>query len=690
MPRSSTCFSMPGCASWLLAAPQMIFARQHLEHLVADRTAHRARGVDVDLARDELVGRGDGLDLRVLRADRLHRGGVDVGDDDGRAVLDQVAHEVAPDLADAGDADGAAGEGGLAPDLLGGGAHALERAVRREHRAVARAAVRDGAAGDEVALARDVVHVLAERADVARGEVAPVERLDEAAVGAQQGLGLQLGRVTDDDGLAATEVEAGERVLVGHAAREVEHVDDRVVGAGVGVEPRPAEGRAQRRGVDRDDGPAGRSRGRCRRRPARARLPSSKTSTPELCAPDMLVILFWWVRPRGVRTWSERSRGGDRRHVQRSRRRDSPRTASAPGRRGSRSRAASRRRACRRRSPSATPPSTSRERGPRQVGRVRRVERARARPWRGRRPGSGRAARAASRARRWPAPPARRRPRRSVVPSVAARSAAAPSSRRSSSVGPAASAGWKSKNRRALTKPTSHSPSRRTRCGSQVAIDPRPSVGSGSSRVSSTWVPCSRSASDSARVTRNPAGVRRPARVVGVSKSPHVLVATSQRPSLRTRWVAWSPKTPGRSGRRKNRSAECSTSSASGSSRHTLVCAVSKNPGPAEVAVSHRAPPSRSGRPSSSVTNRTSRSPSWPNAAGDAAAVGELDRRARQRRLVAGVEPLAQVVPGAGDPRARLAGPGRHVRPGQAQAEAGRFARRGGSAGSGARVPAPR
>ena len=118
---------------------------------------------------------------------------------------------------------------------------------------------------------------------------------------------------------------------------------------------------------------------------------------------------------------------------------------------------------------------------------------------------------------------------------------------------------------------------------------------------------------DSARVTRNPAGVRRPARVVGASKSPHVLVATSQPPSVRTRWVAWSPKTPGRSGLRKNRSAECVTSRASGSKRQTLVWAVSKNPGPADVAVSHSAPSSRTGRPSSPVTKRVSRRPSWPN-----------------------------------------------------------------------------
>ena len=85
-----------------------------------------------------------------------------------------MPHQVAADLADAGDADGAAGQGRLAPDGLGRGAHALEHAVRREHRRVARAAVGDGAAGDEVALAGDDVHVLGVGADVAGGEVAAV------------------------------------------------------------------------------------------------------------------------------------------------------------------------------------------------------------------------------------------------------------------------------------------------------------------------------------------------------------------------------------------------------------------------------------------------------------------------------------------------------------------------------------
>jgi valine dehydrogenase (NAD+) len=44
---------------------------QRVEHLVADRAAHGARGVDVDLARDELLGGGDRGDLRELLAEPL-------------------------------------------------------------------------------------------------------------------------------------------------------------------------------------------------------------------------------------------------------------------------------------------------------------------------------------------------------------------------------------------------------------------------------------------------------------------------------------------------------------------------------------------------------------------------------------------------------------------------------------------
>ena len=63
------------------------------------------------------------------------------------------------------------------------------------------------------------------------------------------------GRVADDDRLAAAVVQAGQRVLVGHGAGQVEHVGQGRVLARVGVEPGSAQRRAERGGVDGDDGP---------------------------------------------------------------------------------------------------------------------------------------------------------------------------------------------------------------------------------------------------------------------------------------------------------------------------------------------------------------------------------------------------------------------------------------------------
>ena len=96
--------------------------------------------------------------------------------------------------------------------------------------------------------------------------------------------------------------------------------------------------------------------------------------------------------------------------------------------------------------------------------------------------------------------------------------------------GPPARAGWNLKNRLALTKPTCHRSSMRTRCGSQTPTDRSPSVGSRSGRVSRTCRPVSRSASDSASVTATDASRR--FRPVCPSKSPQVLVATSHRAAV--------------------------------------------------------------------------------------------------------------------------------------------------------------
>jgi hypothetical protein len=60
--------------------------------------------------------------------------------------------------------------------------------------------------------------------------------------------------VADDDGLAPAEIEARGRSLVRHALGQSEDVDERVVFGLVREEPGAAQGRAQCRGVDRDDG----------------------------------------------------------------------------------------------------------------------------------------------------------------------------------------------------------------------------------------------------------------------------------------------------------------------------------------------------------------------------------------------------------------------------------------------------
>ncbi len=176
-----------------------------------------------------------------------------VGDDDLGAVVVQVLHEVVPDLADTGDTDPPPAQGGVAPRHLRRGAHALEDAVRREHAGVAGAAVLKRAPGDVVALPGDDVHVLAEGAHVAGGQVAPVQRLHEPAVGPQQRLGLVCAWVADDDGLPAAEVKARQRGLVGHALRQVQHVTDGLGLVRVGVVTGAAKAGPQRCGIDRDD-----------------------------------------------------------------------------------------------------------------------------------------------------------------------------------------------------------------------------------------------------------------------------------------------------------------------------------------------------------------------------------------------------------------------------------------------------
>ena len=185
----------------------------------------------------------------------LHGIGVDVGDDHLGAVLEEVVGEPPAHLADAGDGDPAPGQGRLAPHVLGRRAHALEDAVGGEHRGVAGTAALGRAAGGPAGGLADDVHVGDVGADVAGGDVAAAERLDEAAVGAQQLGRLVAPRVADDDRLAAAVVEAGDGVLARHRPRQAQHVGQGLVGGGVGVEAGAAQARPECGVVQGDDRP---------------------------------------------------------------------------------------------------------------------------------------------------------------------------------------------------------------------------------------------------------------------------------------------------------------------------------------------------------------------------------------------------------------------------------------------------
>src|SRR6185437_1040830 len=68
-----------------------------------------------------------------------------------------------------------------------------------------------------------------------------------------QRFGLVSDWITEDDGLAAAVIQTGQRILVRHRCRQMQHVQEGVVLAGIRVEPGPAERGPQRGGVDRDD-----------------------------------------------------------------------------------------------------------------------------------------------------------------------------------------------------------------------------------------------------------------------------------------------------------------------------------------------------------------------------------------------------------------------------------------------------
>ena len=179
---------------------------------------------------------------------------VDVGDEDLGVFLAQQLDELHADVPHALHGVAVLADFLVAELTLQTGADALERAEGGERRGIARAAVDLVHADGVVGFLEDVFHVVDVDTDVFGRDVAAVQRIDETAHGAEQRFGLVLARVADDDGLAAAQVQAGNRRLVGHAARQAQNVVEGILLGGVGPHAHATQGRSERGVVNGDDG----------------------------------------------------------------------------------------------------------------------------------------------------------------------------------------------------------------------------------------------------------------------------------------------------------------------------------------------------------------------------------------------------------------------------------------------------
>src|SRR5205814_5286481 len=132
-----------------------------------------------------------------------------------------------------------------------------EDAVRRDRRRVAGPA---GQPADVIRFHVDVVHVGRTRADVLRRDVAAAEALDEAPMRAEDHFAKRRFVVADDDRLTAAEIQTGDGVLVGHATRETQRVDDRLFVRAVAPEARSAERGTEDGAMNGDDAAVSRRR----------------------------------------------------------------------------------------------------------------------------------------------------------------------------------------------------------------------------------------------------------------------------------------------------------------------------------------------------------------------------------------------------------------------------------------------
>ena len=101
--------------------------------------------------------------------------------------------------------------------------------------------------------APDELHVRGAGPHVFRRDVAAGQGFHMPSVRAEDRLPVVRVRIADDDALPAPEIQPGDGGLVGHAARQPEHVDQRFEIVLVAPHPSPAQGGAEHRVVDGDD-----------------------------------------------------------------------------------------------------------------------------------------------------------------------------------------------------------------------------------------------------------------------------------------------------------------------------------------------------------------------------------------------------------------------------------------------------
>ncbi len=232
------------------------------------RPAQRTRGVEVAHHRMGALGRHHGRTGAL--GDRGGGGRPDVGHRQPGTIGMEVVGQRTAHLSHPVDADVASLQRRAAPEPLGDRLHGPQHPEGGRRRGVPGAAevLADPAdvGGDRV----DQIHVGLGGADVLGRDVAPRETVDEAGVGAHQGIAPEPGRIADDHRLAATLVGAGGRVLVRHPLRQAAHVDEGGLLIGKGVEARATEPGSEHGGVHGHDRPQARCRRRARRPPARS------------------------------------------------------------------------------------------------------------------------------------------------------------------------------------------------------------------------------------------------------------------------------------------------------------------------------------------------------------------------------------------------------------------------------------